>query len=113
MQVREKIWDMSYKEGRTWILQNVFQVEPKRRCKVKPTDDVTSGELKRKCVRNYTLQRVPVCMKMFMNTLCYSADNFLTIALGNSVTEKIEVHQRATLTRKLYTFLSIYRRLEC
>ena len=78
---------MSYKERRTWILQNVFQVEPKRRCKVKPTDDVSSGELKRKCVRNYTLQHVPVCKKMFMNTLGYSADKFLTVALSSSVNE--------------------------
>ena len=78
---------MSYKECRTWILQNVFQVEPKRRCKVKPTDDVSSGKLKRKCVRNYTLQHVPLCKKMFMNTLGYSADKFLAVALSSCVTE--------------------------
>ena len=117
VQVREKHCTdgigicMSYKERRTWILQNVFQVEPKRRCKVKPTDDVSSDELKRKCVINYTLQHVPVCKKMFMNTLGYSADKFLTVALNIIVDEDRQGshdHSYHTISEQSDLFMQVH-----
>ena len=78
-EIHHEYWDFKYNARRTWILKNVKLIEPKRRKK---------GAINaRKNCRDYHLDKVSVCKKMFMNTLGYTADKFITIALKAPVAE--------------------------
>ena len=70
---------MTYSLRRTWILQNIFVTETNKRRK-RDVDEEGSVN-KRSCTRLYQLDKLQVYKVMFMNTLGYTADKFLTVAL--------------------------------
>ena len=70
---------MTYSQRRTWILQNIFVTETNKRRK-QDVDEEGSVN-KRSCSRLYQLDKLQVYKVMFMNTLGYTADKFLTVAL--------------------------------
>ena len=78
-------WDMTYSQRRMWILQNSFVTETKKRRK-QDVDEEGSVN-KRSCTRLYHLDKLQVCKVMFMNTLGYTADKFLTVALTSNDTD--------------------------
>ena len=69
---------MTYSQRRTWILQNVFVTETNKRRK-RYVDEEGSVN-KWSCTRLYQLDKLQVNKVMFMNTLGYTADKFLTVA---------------------------------
>ena len=76
---------MTYSQRRTWILQNVFVTETKKRRK-RDVDEEGSVN-KRSCTRLYQLDKLQVYKVIFMNTLGYTADKFLTVALTSNGTD--------------------------
>ena len=77
-EVHDKYWSLSYNEKRTWIIKNAFEVPPKGK---------NTGSGKRKNSRLYMLKDISVCKTMFMSTLGYTADKFLTVAFKSNVAE--------------------------
>ena len=76
--IHRQYWDKNYAERRTWVLHNIIAVNPNRRTVV--------GVHKRTSTRVYHLNKLQVCKCMFMNTLGYSSDKFITVALKNEQT---------------------------
>ena len=80
VQIHRKYWDSSYKEKRTWILQSIAVEGIKRR----RADESSSRRSKS---RKYNLNGEVVCKVMFMSTLGYIHDKFITVALNSNFAE--------------------------
>ena len=78
--IHRRYWDSSYKERRTWLLQSISEEGVKRR-------KIKEDSSRRNHSRKYLLNDVPVCKSMFMNTLGYLYDKFITVALKGYVAE--------------------------
>ena len=80
--IHTSFWELEYNEQKIWVFQHVIQSSPKQ---ANPNNSGTA----QKAVREYWMpsakgEQVTVCKHMFMSTLGYTADKFITTALNTT-----------------------------
>ena len=80
--IHQAYWDMGYSERVTFVMKNVNTVAIKRR-------KVSQEEYRKQQSRVYSLNGINVCKVMFMSSLGYSADKFITTAINKNTTEDL------------------------
>ena len=93
--IHQAYWDMGYSERVTFLMKNVNTVAVKRR-------KVNQEEFRKQQSRVYSLNGINVCKVMFMSSLGYSADKFITTAINKNQTEDLRGRHRPkhTLTEE-------------
>jgi len=92
IKIHRAYWDKNYTERRTWLLKQIDTTSVKRRKTQESEDSVPRrGES-----RTYNFKELPelirVCKTMFMATLGYKSDKFITVALKSLSTDDMRGH---------------------